>query len=347
MDEVGGKQHGAVVVVQVAQQVDAAIDAAAHATVAHEALAQQAGIALQEQFIDDAHGEPIAGVAVRHVPAHRQRRARGELVDVRRALLGHLRGLGDVRTRRRGACRQAAEVLGNPVLGRRGFEITSHHEHRIRRRVIAVEEALHVLEVGGIEFGEVAVEVMRVVPVGVRVLRQAQPREAAIGAVQDVHAHFVLHHALLVGEAGSVDVEATHAVRFYPQNGLQRVGRDHFVVVGVVETRAAVDGATVPGHDLVEAALLQVGRSLEHHVFEQVRKAGAAFRFDTEADLVVHTDCGGRQCGVTREHYAQAVGQAVVLDGHLQTRGGRGRFGRSSRLAGGGRRGAGDQHGRH
>ena len=268
MDEVGRKQHGAVVVVQVAQQVDAAIDAAAHATVAHQALTQQAGIALQEQFIDDAHGQPIAGVAFRHVPAHRQRRARGNLVDIRGALFGGLRGLRDVRARRRGSCRQAAEVLGNPGFRPCGFKITGYYQHGVRGRVVVIEEGLHVLEVGCVQFGEVTVEVVRIVPVGVGVLRQAQPRKAAVGAVQHVYAHFVLHHPLLVGKAGGVDVEATHAVCFHPKHRLQHMRRYDFVVVGVVKTGAAVDGATIARNDLVEAALREVRRALEHHVFE-------------------------------------------------------------------------------
>ena len=186
---------------------------------------------------------------------------------------------------------------------------------------------------------------MRVVPVGVGVLRQAQPRKAAIGAVQDIHAHFVLHHALLVGEAGGVDVEATHTVCFHPQHRLQYVRGHYLKVVGVVEAGAAIQRTTVAGDDLVQTAFRQIRRALEHHVFEQVREASAALRFNAETDLVVHADRRRRQGSVAREHDAQPVGQAVVLNSDLQTGGGRCCWRSSTVLAGSGRRGADDQHG--
>ena len=81
-----------------------------------------------------------------------------------------------------------------------GIEVADDHERGVVGRVVGVEELLHVLQRGRVEIRQVAVEVVRVVPVVIRQLRHVEPREAAVGLVQDVHLDLVLDHALLVDE---------------------------------------------------------------------------------------------------------------------------------------------------
>ena len=60
-----------------------------------------------------------------------------------------------------------------------------------------------------------------------------------------------------------------------------------FKIIGEVEARRAVENSAVLLHQLDEFHLAEVPRALEHHVFEQVRKAGAVARLDAKADVVV------------------------------------------------------------
>ena len=95
---------------------------------------------------------------------------------------------------------------------------------------------------------QIAVEVVGVVPVLVRVLRQLQPGEAAVRLVQDIDLDFFLDDALLVDEVLLRDVETAHAIGFGPQHGLERIRGKRFVVVGEVEARRAVQLAAEALH---------------------------------------------------------------------------------------------------
>ena len=81
-----------------------------------------------------------------------------------------------------------------------GVDVADDDEHRVVRRVVGLEELLDVAERRGVEVLEVAVEVVRVVPVGVGELRQVEPRETAVRLVEHVDLDFVLHDSLLIRE---------------------------------------------------------------------------------------------------------------------------------------------------
>ena len=67
--------------------------------------------------------------------------------------------------------------------------------------------------------------------------------------------------------------------------------------------------------------LLHLRRALEHHVLEEVREPGAAFRLDAEADVVHDLDQRHRRGVVLADHHLQAVRQREVVHRHLEALG--------------------------
>ena len=153
-------------------------------------------------------------------------------------------------------------------------------------RVERAEERPHVVERGRVEVREVAVEVVRVVPVLIRRHRQVDPREPAVRLVEDVDLDFVLDHLLLVLEVVGADVEAAHPVGLGPENRLEHVRRHDLEVVREVEARRSVEEPAVRFDQADELHLAEVLRALEHHVLEEVREAGLVLRLVPEADVV-------------------------------------------------------------
>ena len=159
---------------------------------------------------------------------------------------------------------------------------------------------------------------MGVVPVGVRVLRHVQPRKPPVWSVQHIHLDLITDHALLVLEVVDGDVQPAHTISFRPQRRLQLVRGQHLVVVGEIEARRTVKDSTVLLHQLDELHLAQVLRTLEHHVFEQVREARAVLRLDAEPDPVIHPDRNRRRAVVRREHHLQPIRQLEIFDRYLE-----------------------------
>ena len=268
------------------------------------------------------------------MPGQRQCRPWRQGVDKAVPLLRQLPRLAEVRDGRQLACRDVAEVTLDPAAGLRLVEVAGDHQDRVVGRVVGIKEGLHLVEGGRFEVGQVAVEVVGVVPVLVGVLRHDQPGEAAVGAVQHVRLDLVLDHVLLVLEVLLGHRQPAHAVGLGPQHALERVRGYQLEVVGVVEAGRAIDQPAIGLDEAYEFHLAEVCRPLEHHVLEQVRKAGAAARLVAQADVVVHAnrDCG---CGVVRrQHHAQAVAEPEVRHGYVD---GAGR-GRRCRLLRGGSR---------
>ena len=301
-------------------------------------LIQPAVAALQQQLIDQSHRIELRRVALGSVIADGQRRPRRERIGLARALLFLLARLGDVRLRlprRRG---DPAEVLAHPGERLRRVDVAGHDQHRVTRRVVGFEELPHVAQRCRVEMLEIAVEVVRVVPVGVRHLRQIEPREPAIGLIEDVDLDLVLHHRLLIGQIVLGDVEAAHAVGFGPQHRLEGLARDDLVIVREVEAGRSVECAAIRFDQADECVLAEMLGALEHHVLEQVGEPGPVLRLDAEPDVVVHANHRGRRRRVPRQHDLQPVRQRVVLDRNVQRR--------AAALTGrgGGRQGHGRRH---
>ncbi len=250
-------------------------------------------------------------------------RARGERIGLGGPLLLSLSRFGDVRQRRRRTARDIAEVLPDPLLRLCRIEIAGDDEHGIAGNVVSLEEGACVFERRRVDVLQVAVEVVGVVPVGIGVLRQLQPRKAAIRLIEHVDLHFLLDHALLVHQIFLGDIQTAHAVGLGPQHRFQRVRGKGFEVVGEVEARRAIQRAAESLDQFEKLSLGEILRALKHQVLEEMRKARAILRLDAEADVVVDADGGHRHRMIRGKHDAKPVVELVVLDGNVQRRDGR------------------------
>ena len=106
-----------------------------------------------------------------------------------------------------------------------GVDVAENQQDRIRRRVVRVEEFLHVGERGGVEVVKVAVKIVRIGPIAKRHGRQIEPGKAAVGLIEHVDANFFLDDVALVAQIFIVHFQGAHAVGFQPEQALERIRR--------------------------------------------------------------------------------------------------------------------------
>ena len=308
--------RGVAHVERVLHEGEVGTDVAGDPVLLHKSAAQPGRVAGREHRAED--DERQVGVEVVRVgdpPAECHRRGRRERVDVLVAALGGRRRLVEVGALRDGTARDVGEVRLHQGHRLVGVEVAADRENGVARRVVAVEEVAGVLDRRALQVLEPAVAV---VGVGERLeqqRRQRQPREAAVRLVQDVDPDLLLHHRDLVGEVLLVHGGRTHPVGLEEQRALEGVRRQRLVVVRVVETGGAVQGAAGGLHVLDVVHLSQRRRALEHQVLEEVGEPGASLGLRPDADVVVDSDCHHRGRPVRCEHDAQAVAQGGAFDG--------------------------------
>ena len=170
-----------------------------------------------------------------------------------------------------------------------------------------MEESLHILDVGGVEVFEVAVEIMRVRIFSEGLLRQIEPVKAAIRLIEDVDAHFFFHHFPLVVEVRGRKIQRLHPVGLEPQHRVKRGDGSRFDIFGEIVARVAVVPAAAAFDHAVEDAFGSLGRALEHHVLEKMREAGSAFRLQPEAASVCNAKSKRWRRVLFGDHYDQPV----------------------------------------
>ena len=126
----------------------------------------------------------------------------------------------------------------------------------------------------------------------------------------------VPHHVLLIRKIGLIEIvgQIAHAVGFQPEGEFQLIGRKCFVVVGAVEIGCAVDVRGSGGFKVVEvrAARDMLG-TFEHHMFEEMRKAGAARGFVHRADVIPEIDGNERKAMVLGKDDFKPIRELVAL----------------------------------
>ena len=139
--------------------------------------------------------------------------------------------------------------------------------------------------------------------------------DQAVRAVLVTLATLVLDHVALIVEfrlRHGREQEA-HAVRFHPQGQFQVIGGHGLPIVGAVH-----GGRTVqpPAHrlDRPEIDLVIVLRTLEHHVFEEVGKAGPARPLVLGTDVIPDVDADDRRGVVFMQDDIQTVGKREFLE---------------------------------
>ncbi len=80
----------------------------------------------------------------------------------------------------------------------------------------------------------------------------------------------------------------------------------------------AIQTSAVCLDELRVLKLLHVRRTLKHHVFEEMREAGAALWFEPEADVVIDGNRDHWRDVIFRDHHLQAVRKFVIDDRNVE-----------------------------
>jgi hypothetical protein len=180
--------------------------------------------------------------------------------------------------------------------------------------VVTLEELLRVGERGAFQVLERAIAVVRVRERAEHHRWQPQPGEPAVGPVEDVDADLLLHHVHLVAQRLLGHPGAAHAVGLEEQRALQGAGRQHLEVVGVVQVGGAVEAPPGPLHVAEVGELLQVFRTLEHQMLEEVGEPGPALRLTADAHVVDDRHTDDRCAAIGREDHPQTVVEGEPFD---------------------------------
>jgi hypothetical protein len=199
------------------------------------------------------------------------------------------------------------------------FHIAEHEKYGIVRYVVGLEEGLHVGEIGSVEIGEIAVEIVSVGPVAEGDGGQIEPRKSAVRLVHHVDADFFLHDVALVAQVFIVNLEGAHAVGLEPQHAFERIGRYGLVVVCYIVVRRAIEHAAAGIDQLDVLHLRSVPGALKHHVLKQMREAAAALRLQAKTNFVVDADGDHRRGGVRHDDHLQSVRQRRVFHCDLRS----------------------------
>ena len=255
---------------------------------------------------------------------------------------GLLPDLGQVRMRvvDRSDRRRAGLDVGEPFLDRRlrarDVDVAGDDEARVPRLVVGLEEVDDILVAGGRQVLHVA-DGRPAVGMALRIEHLGDlDRRHAVGRVLVALPALVLDDvALGVDGLGRHRVDQVgHAIRFEEERQIQRVRRDIDVVVGAVLGRRGVVGAAGRFQQLVEVAVLRVGRAHEHEVLEQVGEPGPSRLLARRADVIpdVHRDHG--HCMVFVQDHVQSVRQRELRIRDVQARGCRRYGGQRNQQAG-------------
>ena len=202
--------------------------------------------------------------------------------------------------------RDAAEILRHHLLGLRHVEVADDGDRRVARHVEHVVEVAHVLDRGRVEIFHAADRRVLVRADGVEgvVENFRQPAERLI---VDSQPPLFLDDLALVLERRLVDAQRRHAIGFHPQHQRQVLRRHRLPEHGRVVVRVGVAlPADARQHRRVLFGL-DVLRALEHHVLEQMGKAGAAGLLVLRSDVIPELDVHDRRRMIGRQHDREAV----------------------------------------
>jgi hypothetical protein len=143
-----------------------------------------------------------------------------------------------------------------------------------------------------------------------------------IGLVVHAPAPLVLHHIPLGVEflLGHGREELPHPVCLEPERDGELVGRDGLEVVGAFEPGGPVQGAASALDELEVLIRSDLGRSLEEHVLEEVRKARASHPFVGRSHVVPEVHRDDRRRMVLGERNEESIGEPEGVDRYAHGR---------------------------
>ena len=196
-----------------------------------------------------------------------------------------------------------------------GSKVARDAEDRVVRDVVGAEERRHVGQPRGRQVGHRADDAVVIRMIG-RIERFQQPFFGlAVRYVVDRLPPLVLDHVALVVELllRHRRQQKAHPIGLEPERQLECIAGDGLVIHRLVFGRRAVQvGAEL--FQRQEVIVVVVLRALEHHVLEQVGKAGSTRLFVLRADLVHDVHGDDRRLVVLVKQDRQAVRKGVFLD---------------------------------
>ena len=246
--------------------------------------------------------------------------------------------------------RDVAEIAFDQRPGVREVDIACQHQHGIVRAVMRAKPVAHRVEIGGVQIrhrsdGAVVIRM----PVGKQRIAcdiGADPERLVVAL-----ALFVLDDAALGIELHLIDgtEQMPHTVAFEEQDTVECGGRHRFEIVRPLERGGAVRLGRADRFQPVEKSSRRVFRTVEHQMFEQVRKAFLALRLVARPDVIPDRDRDDGGLAVGMDDDAQAVGQGELVERNidrLHQRRQRHRVGGDGRVSGntGAKEGKSNQH---
>ena len=240
---------------------------------------------------------------------------RPRLLEVDPALLGVHRLFGNIARDRGRRLGDAGEVLSHQAHRVVGLEVAGDQQRRVVGHVVGVVERPDLIDGRGIQVVHAA-DHRVLVRMQVEGMEADQLIQQAERRVLDAHAALFLDHLALGHEGLLVHAQGRHAIGFHPQRQRQVLGRNGLPEHGRVFVGVGVGLAADRGDDRGVLLRLDVLRPLEHHVLEEMCKAGAARLLVLRTHVVPQLDLHDRRRLVLVQHHHHPVGEheALILE---------------------------------
>ena len=135
-----------------------------------------------------------------------------------------------------------------------------------------------------------------------------------LGLIVGAQTPLLHHHAQFLGEFLFIQHQVAHAVGFQLEGDGQTRFFKLLEIGGVINTGESVFASAVFGDNARELAILVCGGTFEHHVFENMRDTGEAFRLVTRPNLVPDLRHHHRCAMILTHHNLEAVLESGLLN---------------------------------
>lgn len=124
-----------------------------------------------------------------------------------------------------------------------------------------------------------------------------------------------MHHSALFVEFGLINStqQVTHTVAFEPQNLVEGAHRNILEVVGAIVIGCSVQIGTSNGFQCLEIIFVEVFRTVEHQVLEQVCKSGFAGQLIFGTHVIPDIHRYNRSLVIFMNNQAKSVGQGELF----------------------------------
>ena len=225
------------------------------------------------------------------------------------------------RARQRGTARNVSEVMLDLALHLGRIDVARDDQHCVRRSVPLLEPLAHVLERGGIQVLHGPDRRPRVrVTCGINICSDHLVH-AAVGTVLALPLLVLDYTALFIEPRLIHRTEhVSHAIRLEPQRQIQRRGGHVLEIVRAIEPGGPVHRRGTRGPQRLEEVVVEVLRSVEHQVLEQMCEAGSSRPLILAADVIPDVDRDDRRLVILVQNQREPVGQHMLLVRNVHVR---------------------------